>query len=309
MNKNWIAIASTCIVALMLTACEKEPSQKPPKEPTKETESANPPAPPPAPVVNTPPPTPVPPPPRHNYALNQNGTYGYEPALSEDDIRRGRATKALVMVRYVGLREGSYVLLIIDQNNDAVATRITCQAPCEFAQSQVIANNYVLKTETVRVTPSSLLSAMIDDAMAGQLVVYGSRQNSPARETPTNTAAPAPENAQNAQNANQQVNSNSVGDTQGQLQQASFDCTKAKSIPEYLICHDPQLAASDRELASLYQQAKLAVQDQAAFTERTRKQWNYREKNCRDKDCLMSWYEYQKTALTKIAQTGEVNAQ
>ncbi|VVE14559.1 putative lipoprotein [Pandoraea commovens] len=295
MKKYWKTFASVCVTSIALTACQKEA----PKEPTQSQT--------PAPAANilppTPAPTPVPPPqPRHNYALNQNGTYGYEPALSEDDIRQGRATKALVMVRYVGLREGNYVLLIIDQNNPAIATRITCQAPCEFAQSQVMSNDYVLKTETVRVTPSSLLSAMIDDAMAGQLVAYGSRQNSPAASIATN-------NTGSASSGSMQGQPDTPVDAGGQLQQASFDCTKAKSIPEYLICHDPQLAASDRELASIFQQAKLAVQDQAAFTERTRKQWNYREKNCRDKDCLIAWYEYQKNTLTKIAQTGDVSAQ
>jgi uncharacterized protein len=75
-----------------------------------------------------------------------------------------------------------------------------------------------------------------------------------------------------------------------------------------LICHDPELAASDRELASVYQQAKSAVIDKTAFTERTRKQWNYREKNCHDKECLAAWYAYQMNVLTKIAQTGDVNA-
>ncbi|MBF3850967.1 hypothetical protein ISG21_36550, partial [Burkholderia pseudomallei] len=81
------------------------------------------------------------------------------------------------------------------------------------------------------------------------------------------------------------------------------------SIPEYLICHDPELAASDRELANIYQQAKDAVPDKAAFAARTRRQWNFRQRNCRDKPCLVSWYAYQKETLTKIAQTGDVNAQ
>jgi uncharacterized protein len=80
-----------------------------------------------------------------------------------------------------------------------------------------------------------------------------------------------------------------------------FDCSKAKSIPEYLICHDPELAASDRDLASVYQLAKVAALDKTAFAERTRKQWNYREKNCHDKECLVAWYAYQKNVLTKIA--------
>ncbi|WP_246327030.1 lysozyme inhibitor LprI family protein [Burkholderia guangdongensis] len=95
----------------------------------------------------------------------------------------------------------------------------------------------------------------------------------------------------------------------GQTYQTSFDCAQAHTLTEYLICHDPDLAASDRELGGIYQQAKAAVTDKAAFAERARKQWNYREKNCRDKPCLAAWYAYQKGVLTKIAQTGDVNAQ
>ncbi|MCH4246285.1 MAG: DnaJ domain-containing protein [Acinetobacter populi] len=88
----------------------------------------------------------------------------------------------------------------------------------------------------------------------------------------------------------------------------SFDCSKAKSIPEQLICTNADLAASDRELAILVQQAKSAVTDKKAFTQRIRRQWNYREKNCIDKVCVTNWFAYQKAVLTQIAQTGNVNA-
>ena len=90
--------------------------------------------------------------------------------------------------------------------------------------------------------------------------------------------------------------------------QASFDCARAESIPEYLICHDPELADDDRELALIYQRAKTTVADPVALTDRARKQWNYREKNCRDKSCLVAWFTYQKDIMRKIAQTGDVNA-
>lgn len=90
--------------------------------------------------------------------------------------------------------------------------------------------------------------------------------------------------------------------------QASFDCARVESIPEYLICHDPELADDDRELALIYQRAKTTVADPVALTDRARKQWNYREKNCRDKSCLVAWFTYQKDIMRKIAQTGDVNA-
>lgn len=97
----------------------------------------------------------MPAPPPHQYAMEQDGTYGYEPTLSEDDVRSGKATKPLVMMRYVGRRDGTYVLLLIDPDNENYATRVTCQAPCNFAKLQTMSGTMVLKTETIRVAPNS----------------------------------------------------------------------------------------------------------------------------------------------------------
>ncbi|MCA8292973.1 hypothetical protein LGN19_04130 [Burkholderia sp. AU30198] len=292
-------IAILLLVAATVAGCNSKQSdnstQSSATSPSTSSDTSTPQQPPP--VV-----APAPPPPSHNYAMSQDGTYGYEPALSEDDVRSGKATKALVMMRYVGLRDGSYILLLVDEDNPNISNRITCSPPCNFAKSQTMAGDSIIKTETVRVVPNSLIGAMIEDAMSGQLTPYGQRTatlNQP-QESATQSSLPAapPVSNQSASDA-----------AASPLQQTSFDCAKAKSIPEFLICHDPDLAASDRDLAATYQQAKDAVIDKTAFVERTRKQWNFREKNCRDKDCLTSWYAYQKRVLTKIAQTGDVNVQ
>lgn len=237
--------------------------------------------------------------------MEQDGTYGYEPALSEDDIRNGRAVKPLVMMRYVGMRDANYVILILDQNNKNVATRVTCRAPCNFATTELTAGEAVLKTETIRVTPNSLAGAMLEDVMSGQLKPYG---HTAALSKPLVVPAPSDQQANSPITVPNQPNASDGPQSATAVQQPSFDCAKARSIPEYLICHDQELAASDRELATLHQQAKEAVTDKVAFAERTRKQWNYREKNCRDKECLKSWYAYQKNVLTKIAQTGNAQA-
>ncbi|RKP47504.1 DUF4236 domain-containing protein [Trinickia fusca] len=86
----------------------------------------------------------------------------------------------------------------------------------------------------------------------------------------------------------------------------SFDCSKARSDAEHLICSDHELAANDVELASLYAKAKAAAHDEVAFRERTRAEWNYREQTCHDRECLVRWYADQKTALLQIAETGTV---
>lgn len=86
----------------------------------------------------------------------------------------------------------------------------------------------------------------------------------------------------------------------------SFDCSKAHSDAERLICGDAELAAADVELAAVYARAKAAVSDQTAFHGRTRAQWNYREQTCHDRECLVRWYADQKIALNEMAETGIV---
>lgn len=87
----------------------------------------------------------------------------------------------------------------------------------------------------------------------------------------------------------------------------SFDCSKARSDSERIICSDPDLSARDVELASLFSRARAAAIDKTAFKERTRQQWNYRESACHDRECLVRWYVAQRTALSQIAQTGQVD--
>ncbi|WP_248112039.1 DUF4236 domain-containing protein [Ralstonia pseudosolanacearum] len=91
-------------------------------------------------------------------------------------------------------------------------------------------------------------------------------------------------------------------------QQTSFDCTKARSDAEHIICSDPELAASDVQLAVIYARAKAAATDPIAFKERTRAQWNYRERQCHDRECVARWYADQRVVLTEIANTGQATA-
>lgn len=88
----------------------------------------------------------------------------------------------------------------------------------------------------------------------------------------------------------------------------SFDCTKAKSDAEHLICTDPTLAAADVDLARLYAAARAVVTNRMAFQERVRQQWNYREQVCHDRDCLMRWYNDEKIVMSHIEATGRADA-
>jgi uncharacterized protein len=101
-----------------------------------------------------------------------------------------------------------------------------------------------------------------------------------------------------------------VGATPAQVMyKTSFDCSKARSDAEHLVCGDAELAADDVQLAAIYTQAKAVVQDQAAFRDRTRAQWNYREQNCHDRVCLQRWYVDQKVALEQVARSGRLDEQ
>jgi len=83
-------------------------------------------------------------------------------------------------------------------------------------------------------------------------------------------------------------------------QKTSFDCSKARSYAEKLICQDPELAQHDRELADELAKAKLAASDQTALKAHARQAWNYRETACQDRECLIRWYVDEKIALKEF---------
>ncbi|WP_447876950.1 lysozyme inhibitor LprI family protein [Serratia fonticola] len=80
---------------------------------------------------------------------------------------------------------------------------------------------------------------------------------------------------------------------------ASFDCTKAKSKAEVLICGVPELSAKDDEMAVLYSKAKSASKDKQDFSQKNKIEWKKRE-GCSDVDCLLNWYESRKHQLEMV---------
>ena len=77
----------------------------------------------------------------------------------------------------------------------------------------------------------------------------------------------------------------------------SFDCAKARSAPEKLICADPELAQLDRDLGRLHRRAKTAATDPAAFRRQNDSEWRRREAKCRDRECLLQWYTHRRQQL------------
>lgn len=78
---------------------------------------------------------------------------------------------------------------------------------------------------------------------------------------------------------------------------ASFDCAKARSDAENLICADPELSRRDELLAELYTRRKATAPDKAAFKRQNVARWKQREAQCHDKACLEAWYDSRMTEL------------
>ena len=79
--------------------------------------------------------------------------------------------------------------------------------------------------------------------------------------------------------------------------QPSFDCTRARSPAEKLICSDAELAQLDRDLGRIYARAKSAAVDSAAFKRQNDQEWRRREATCRDRRCLLEWYAQRRDQL------------
>lgn len=81
----------------------------------------------------------------------------------------------------------------------------------------------------------------------------------------------------------------------------SFDCSRARSQPEKIICADPQLARMDRDLGRVYARAKRAADDPRAFQRVSDREWRRREAECRDRECLVEWYRQRHDQLSAQA--------
>lgn len=86
----------------------------------------------------------------------------------------------------------------------------------------------------------------------------------------------------------------------------SFDCVKANSKAEILICSDEQLAALDYKLSETFWMAKKAAEDKDAFLKYSRDSWRAREKSCHNKECLLRWYQTRNKELEYTIETGKI---
>jgi TerB N-terminal domain len=85
---------------------------------------------------------------------------------------------------------------------------------------------------------------------------------------------------------------------------ASFNCAKAVSSNELMICADRQLSAMDDDIAVLYRAAKAEAPDTVAFKKETNAEWRRRER-CTDRDCLVAWYQRRSSQLATVLNSAQ----
>jgi uncharacterized protein len=147
------------------------------------------------------------------------------------------------------------------------------------------------KSRTAVAAAQTCLSGTQNDCVAA--AIENLRQASPQspwiKQLEQRTPAEAPQPAATA-----------TTDRPSAQPQPSFDCKKATSVAEKLICADAELARMDEDLNSIYQRARQAAPDKSAFQEQARAAWRSREL-CNSRDCLVNWYANRKKELTAMA--------
>ena len=82
---------------------------------------------------------------------------------------------------------------------------------------------------------------------------------------------------------------------------ASFDCSKASSFNEKIVCSNPNLNKLDEEMASLYQELVKISSEALKIQQR---QWNKEVRACKDEKCITSLY---KTRVDEFIQIKNKN--
>lgn len=92
----------------------------------------------------------------------------------------------------------------------------------------------------------------------------------------------------------------------GCTQAASFDCAKAATKTEKMICADEKISKLDEEMAALYKQAREKSNDKALFIEDHKRWLRVNRNKCFLSQCLYDSYVVQIEALKGVIQTGVV---
>ncbi len=86
---------------------------------------------------------------------------------------------------------------------------------------------------------------------------------------------------------------------------ASFDCAKASTKVEHIICDDPELSSQDDEMADKFKSAQRGASDRAELV-RGQRQWLSKRNACLDVACVKDAYESRLSELSVVPKGAEV---
>ncbi len=160
-----------------------------------------------------------------------------------------------------------------------------------FASEGLDAARVALRQGTGSGSGSSVTTAGMGAGPAAPAVV---EERQIAAELPR-AAAPMPDVGRNAKPLKAVAGSSSQRSGSAK---PSFDCGKARSYAERTICSDAQLTQLDQDVSRLHARARLSATDPAAFRRQNDAEWRRRERTCRDRSCLVRWYNDRRQQLT-----------
>jgi hypothetical protein len=120
-----------------------------------------------------------------NYAEEENGTYSYIAAVSEEDQKRGRAAGNVLRYVFRGVSRGVYRISLVDDYGRPISDS-ECTKPCAviktYGGGTVVRRGF---------TPESLIGAAFQDALNGYMKVTPEpRLESSAQTIPTSDPRP-----------------------------------------------------------------------------------------------------------------------
>lgn len=101
------------------------------------------------------------------YSMEEDGSYGYEVALSDEEKKNGAMAKPLTMLSYAGEKDGKHQVFL---NTDGVIIAFECSKACDFIKLMYFTDRgeYV-KKEQIRAEPGMIAVLALSDASNGYL--------------------------------------------------------------------------------------------------------------------------------------------
>lgn len=113
--------------------------------------------------------------PDHHYAMKDGDEYGYQQGISENDLKSGQHAKSLLMIRYLGQRNGVYQTYM--NLNDVGSAVMECTNPCQFLKTMTFVGNTFVSKDRIPVAPGILGQEIMEDAINGKLEQYVQEKN------------------------------------------------------------------------------------------------------------------------------------